>query len=295
MDTDAQLHELEAEGVQRGLYDDVKHTFRAPIVNWIFRTTMANEPGFLRYAWGQVKPIFQTRAFARLTVRYRDAVCSALEAEGPIPTYRPADVGLGPAAYRELRGQLATYDIVAPRLAVLFETMDRVLHGGPVGHDQPVERAATAPFPPGLDRGRGRSPTLLDLDDVPPTLDDTVAGIQAFHGFEDDALPSIYRTLAQWPSYLADMWADVEPRLSGTAFESACEETEDLVIAFVDELPYWPRLAPDDLTGVGFDEDTVADVQDLFRSFNTGPVETVLPALHVYAATVDATGEREGV
>jgi len=294
MDTDAQRHELAAEGWQRGLYDDVKDTFRAPIVNWIFRTTMANEPDFLRYAWGQVKPVFETRAFGRLTVRYRDAVCSALEAEGPLPTYRPSDVALAPEAYRELRGQLATYDVVAPRLAVLFETMDRALHDDPVGQAPATDRAATAPFPAALDRDRGRSPTLLDLGAVPDDLADTVDAIQAFHGFEADALPSIYRTLAQWPSFLEAMWADVEPRLAGDAFETACERTDDLVTTFVDETPSRPRLGPDDLARVGFDDDTVAGVQGLFREFNTGPVATVLPALHVYAATVDATGERDG-
>ena len=292
MDTDKQLHDLDAQGWQRGVYDDIKRTFRAPIVNWIFRTTMANEPAFLRYAWGQVKPIFQTRAFARLSVRYRDAVLGELEAEAPLPAYRPGDVDLEPTAYRELRGQLATYDVVSPRLAVLFETIDRALHGDPIGHDLVESRAATAPFPDWLDRDRGRTPTLLDRKDVSEDLANTVDAIRAFHGF-DEGLPSIYRTLAQWPSFLERMWVDVEPRLESDAFGAACECTDGLVEAFVDGTPYRPRLAPDNLESAGFDEDTVTAVRELFRQFNTGPVETVLPALPVFAATVDAAGERE--
>ena len=292
MDTDQQLHELDARGWQRGVYDDIKRTFRAPIVNWIFRTTMATEPQLLRYAWGQIKPIFETRAFARLTVRYRDAVLEPLEADAALPAYRPGAVDLEPAAYRELRGQLATYDIVAPRLAVLFETMDRALHDDPVGGDPAEDRAATAPFPGWLDRDRGRDPTLLE--DVPEDLGETVDAIRTFHGF-DEQLPSIYRTLAQWPPFLQRMWADVQPRLESDAFESGCDRTDELVDAFVDGTPYRPRLAPADLDDAGFDPDTVAAIQDLFRQFNTGPVETVLPALPVFAATVDAEGERDAL
>lgn len=291
MDTDEQLHEMDARGWRRGVYDDIKRTFRAPIVNWIFRTAMANEPEFTRYAWGQVKPLFETRAFARLTVEYRSAILDELEAETPLPTYRANEAGVSPASYRELRGQLATYDVVAPRLAVLFETMDRALHDDPVGENPADERVATEPFPEWLDRDRGRAPTLRDLEDVPEGLTETVDDVQSFHGFEDQ-LPSIYRTLAQWPSFFERMWSDVGPRLESDAFESACERTDDRVASFVDAAPYRPRLGPDDLERAGFDEDTVTGVQDLFRQFASGPVETVLPALPAFAATVDAEGER---
>jgi hypothetical protein len=287
MDTSRQLHEADATGWQRGLYDDVQHTFRAPIVNWIFRTATANEPAFVRYLWGQVKPVFGTRAFAEFSVECRDAVLAALDDDERLPRYRPADVGLDPAAFRELRGQLATYDIVAPRLAALFEVVDRGLHGD-LDPTSDEDYAATAPFPEGLDRDRGLSPTLVD--DAPAELDETVAAIQSFHGF-DEGLPSIYRTLAQWPPYLARAWTDLEPRFERDRFEAAVDAVGELTDEFVDGLAHVPRLAPEDLAG-RFEEETVADAQDLFRSFNTGPVETVLPALPVWATTVEATGRR---
>jgi len=287
MDTSRQLHERDATGWRRGCYDDIQRTFRAPVVNWIFRTVMANEPAFTRYLWGQVKPVFETRAFARFSVEYRDAVLAAMDDSDRLPRYRPPEVELEPAAFRELRGQLATYDIVATRLAALFEVVDRGLHGDL--DPTPAEGyAATAPFPDGLDRGRGLSPTLVD--DPPAALDETVAAIRSFHGFED-GLPSIYRTLAQWPSCLERAWADLEPRFQSHGFEAAVEAVGELTDEFVDGLAHTPRLAPDDLAG-RFDEATIADVQDLFRTFNTGPVETVLPALPVFAATVEAAGRR---
>lgn len=284
MDTTNQLYEGAATGWRRGVYDDIKRTFRAPIVNWIFRTAMANDPEFTRYAWGQVKPVFETRAFARLSVDYRDAVLSELD----LPNYRWPDAGVSPAEYAELRGQLATYDIVGPRLAVLFETMDRGLSGdlsaAPVD-----ERAATAPFPDWLDADRGRPPTMVD--EPSDDLSETVERMQAFHGF-DGSLPSIYRTLAQWPAFLEPLWDDLEPVFEGAGFDRACERTADLVDEFVDTVPYRPRLAPEDLRGIGMEEASIDDAGELFHRFNTGPVETVLPALPALAATVDAAGER---
>lgn len=291
MDTSQQLYEQAATGWKRGIYDDVKHTFRAPIVNWIFRTTMANHPDFLRYAWGQLQPTFRTRGFARFSVAYRDTVLSAMEDTAELPAYRYADLDVSPAGYRELRGQLATFDIVAPRLAVLFELVDRSLHDQSIGAEFEGNYAGTAPFPDRLDRDRGRSPTMIDSGTVPETLDDTVEAVRDFHGLSD-GLPSIYRCLAQWPSLFELMWADLEPVMQSDAFDGACEAAGDVIDGFVDRLAYAPRLDPASLRARGFDERTIDELGELFRSFNRGPIETVIPTLPIYATTVDAAGER---
>lgn len=292
MDTSAQLYEVDATGWQRGLYDDVRRTFRAPIVNWIFRTTMANYPEFLRYAWSQVKPVFGTRAFASFSVAYRDGVLSAVE-EGPgtIPVYRRSDTGIAPGEFAELRRQLTTFDVVAPRLAVLFEVMDRGLHDEPVGGEPATGRSATAPFPDWLDADRGAEPSMLPGADVPEEVADTVTAIQRFHGL-DEGLPSVYRCLAQWPGYLVRAWEDLDPVLAGAGFDTAVDRANRLVDEHVDRLPYSPRLAPDDLRRLGFDGDAIGDVQGLFREFNSGAIETVVPALPVFAKTLDVEGER---
>lgn len=297
MDTAKQLYETDATGWRRGLYDDIQATFRAPIVNWIFRTTMANYPEFLRYAWGQLKPLYTTRRFARFSTRYRDAILSAVEESSTtaaLPVYRREDLGVRPSEYRELRGQIATFDVVAPRLALLFCVTDRALHDEGVGEafDADAEtRGATAPYPLALDRDRGRSPTMIAPGDVPDELGDTVDSIQTFHGL-DDGLPSIYRCLCQWPSYLDRVWEDLEPTMTGAAFEDACEDVRERTEDFVARTPYSPRLDPESLRSAGFDDETVADLQGLFREFNRGAIETVVPALPVYAVTLDAAGRR---
>ena len=292
VDRTEQVYDSEAEGWQRGLYDDVKETFRAPVVNWVFRTGMANAPEFTRYAWGQVKPVFQTRAFAEFTGEYRDAVLGALEEADGLPSYRRVDVDVSPAEFRELRGQLASFDVVAPRLAVLFELFDRGLYGdrSPAPSTEP---AATAPYPAHVDRDRGRSPTMIDPGDVPDGAEDAASSLRSFHGL--DNLPSVYRCLSQWPSYFDRAWSDLEPALTGEPFEAARDRADEATAEFVDGTPYRPRIAPDDLRGAGLSEGDVEDCLELFRPFADGPVGSVLPAVHAFAATVGVVGHRESV
>lgn len=61
---------------------------------------------------------------------------------------------------------------------------------------------------------------------------------------------------------------------------------------YVDSLPYTPQLAPAVLESRGLDAEAIDDLQGLFRSFNTGSIETVLPVLALSAHAVDVTGER---
>ena len=291
MDTDKQLYEEAATGWQRGLYDDIRRTFRAPMINWIFRTLIANEPAFTRYLWGQIKPIYQTRAFGRLSIAYRSTVYEELDVEDSIPRYRPDQLDVSPAEFTELKGQIATFDVVGPRLAVLFEGVDRSLNGGDVGTDPNRTRAACEPLPAWLDRDRGAPTTMIEAGIVPREIEDTIESIRVFHGLES-GLPSIYRVMAQWPGYLNPMWEDVEPVLDSAAFDSATEQSARVVEEYVESVPYTPQLTPDALERQGFDAETIEELRELFETFNRGPIEQVVPALPVFAYTVSSEGRR---
>jgi len=294
MDIERQLYDIEATGWKQGLYDDIKRTFRAPFINWIFRTNMANHPELFRHVWFRVKPVFTTGAFARFTLRFRDEVLSTCEEYGGLPTYRREDLGLPPAEYRELREQLATFDVVASRLAVLFETMDRMLHEEPVGDRVDDRRAVTEPYPDWLDEGRGTQPTMIGFKEIPDELDETVASIQGFHGYEE-SLPSIYRCAAQWPAYLETAWEDLSFVRAEDTFDELHEDTYALTREYVRELPYDPQLTPGCLRRAGFSEERIAGMKRLFREFNRGEIaaHTVIPLLVVLAASVGAEGPRE--
>lgn len=105
---------------------------------------MADHPELFKQVGFQVKSLFTTKEFARVTVEYSDEVLSKCEEKNSLPKYRREDLSLQLAGYRELRGQLATFHVVAPRLAVLFETMDRLLHDEPLGRSIEI---GTEPLP----------------------------------------------------------------------------------------------------------------------------------------------------
>jgi hypothetical protein len=294
MDIDKQLYDIDATGWKRGLYDDIKRTFRAPFINWIFRTNMANHPELFRTLWFRVKPVFTTGAFARFTVRFRNEVLSKCEENGELPTYRRDDLGLCPSEYRELQEQLATFDIVAPRLAVLFEVLDRMLHDEPVGDRSEDRAAVTEPYPDWLDENRGKRPTMIGVQEVPAELERTLAPIHEFHGY-DESLPSIYRCAAQWPEYLEAVWDDLAFVLEEEAFGELHEDTYALTREHARRIPYQPQITLDCLERAGFDEGKVSGMKELFRVFNRGRIaaHTVIPLLLVFAATVGAEGLRE--
>lgn len=291
MDTSKQLYEIDATGWRRGLYDDIKATFRAPFVNWIFRTATANEPEFVRYLWGQVKPLFDTRGFAQYSVEYRDAVLSAIEAENDLPRYRREDLDLAPSAYHTLVGQLATFDVVAPRLTVLFAVVDRSMSDTAVGAEPGDSYASTAPYPDHLDEQRGCPPTMVGFDDIPDELSETLSDIREFHSL-DEGLPSIYRCLAQWPDYLDVAWDDLAPVVRSGAFETAANTARARVTSFVESVPYEPHLSPTAIREAGFEDEIVDAMGGLFQQFNRDLADTIGPMLPLYAATVGAEGRR---
>ncbi len=270
------------------MYDDIRTTFRAPVVNWIWRTATANHPELTRYLWGQVKPAFETRAFAETAVAYRDAVLSAVDG----PRYRAGGLGLGPAEARELRGQIAAFDAVAPRLAVLFELVDRSMNGGDVGTAVPDGPAATEPYPAGLGADRGLDPSMIAVDAVPERAAGAVAEIRRFHGFDDGSLPSVYRCLAQWPAFLSRLWDGLKPELRSEDFDEAVADAGAIADDYVEEVAYRPALSREAAVAAGFDADAVDDLAALFAEFNGGPVETVIPALPLFADAVGASGPR---
>ncbi|MFB6117051.1 halocarboxylic acid dehydrogenase DehI family protein [Halosegnis sp.] len=289
MDPTIQLLAHEATGWRAGTYDDIERTLRAPLVNSVWRVAMAHEPALFRHVWHQLKPVFETRRFGAFSVAYRDTVCSGLDAD----ELDPAALEAAPAEVTELRGQLATFDIVAPRLAVAFETCDRLLNGGDVASTPGEDRAATAPMPAWLDADRGRPVTLAGMDEAAERAPEAVAAVSDYHDL-GAMLPSIHRCLAQWPAVFDALWTRLEPSFTSTAYGAATDEAAALVDAFVRGLPTAPALRPEQLQAAGFEAEAVDALADHFAGF-TENAGDVLPTLVAYADTVGAAGERDAL
>lgn len=291
MDASKQLYEKDVDGWKRGVYLDIKETFRAPLINWIFRSLMANNPEFTRYLWGQVKPVFRTKQFAAFAVEYRDTILSEIEETSTIPQYQPSELGVSPAEYKELRRQLRTFDTVAPCLALFFEMAYRGLHD-----DLPMNAPrdtvdSTAPYTGAKDDHVKESPTMVDATVIPDQLTDTIESLQAFHGIET-GVPSIYRCLSQWPDVLQLFWQDLHPVLTGPGFDTADEKISSLLSTQATSLGYSPAISPQVLRARGYEESTITEITEFIDGFYHGPADTVLLTLPIYATVVTASGRR---
>jgi hypothetical protein len=286
MDNTKQVYMSEATGWQRGLYEDIEQI--TGLVGSIWRTLMYHEPRFVRYAWGQIKPVFQTREFAAFSIALRDNFISA--AEPDLPRYDAADVDLDPSEFTELREQLSRNDFLATRYYVIHHLLHHRLHGGAVGTET-AGYAATAPAPEEFSRVRGRPLTLLSQDEARARIPGSPYVTPGEFG---EMVPSEYRCIAQWPTFLDRAWSDLKPITETDAFETAVEDSYSLVDTFFDRLQYTPKLTPDTLAAMGFSEETIAELQELFSTFRAGG-RGVIPLSPLYAATVDAAGERHGL
>ncbi|MDR9382504.1 MAG: hypothetical protein RI560_12650, partial [Natronomonas sp.] len=107
-------------------------------------------------------------------------------------------------------------------------------------------------------------------------------------------LPSVHRCLAQWPEYLSRAWTDIEPALRDETFDDGRAAARRVVEEYVGSLPYVPQLDADVLASRGLDEDAIEELRALFREFNRGAIETVVPSIHVFADTLRVAGRRDG-
>ena len=150
-------------GVEARRLRDIRTTFRAPSSTESDGRRWRIIPRSVT-ACGRKSSPCSRRARVR-AVRYRNTALSAVETDVEIPTYRQTNLDVAPAEYTELRRQLATFDVVAPRLAVLFRVTNRTLHSESVGADPGTDRTTTPPFPDWLDAARGRDPSIVPFDE----------------------------------------------------------------------------------------------------------------------------------
>lgn len=288
MDLTEQVYRSDVSGWRRGLYEDITETMG--FVGSPFRILLYHEPRFVRYMWGQLKPIVQTREFAAFVSTWRDTLISALEPE--LPRYGPNEVGLAPSEFTELQAQFARFDIAGPRYQTVFEIVDRQLNGRDVDTNEEMTEATTAPCPPSFDRNRGNVPTFLPMDEARDVLQRTVPAEQRDNFGE--MVPSGWRCFAQWPEYLEQAWTELETLVNSDAFESACEESLSLVDTYIDRVPYTPAVGPRPLSTMGFTEETITELQAFFAAYKDS-AQDFIPLLPTHAATVDAAGERNAL
>ena len=198
------IAESEATGEIAEIYADIRATLGIGVVNLIWRH-LATIDDALPWTWQAVRPLYAGGAAA--------AAGNALLADLELPDLPPwpasalEAAGVGEDDIPTVRAILDTYNrgnatnLVA--LSTLVAGQAELPRKGAASPLQPILPPATISTP---------IPALPALDALGPATRELVMELSKLAaGPQDRIVPSLYRHLADWPSYLALAWTVLAP------------------------------------------------------------------------------------
>jgi hypothetical protein len=247
-----------AEGEVARVYHEIRQVLRSTGVSLSFRTWAAR-PAFLVALWDELHENVETRAFEEAADHLRsEAVCIAdrlgrLGAAGRVP--------LGECQQFAVRGALALYHYLNPKLLLFCATLRLALDGAPLGTSGPRDPRAEP-----IERGAPLGMHAMEMvDEAPddPQLRALFAELRESLGQE--SLASDYRTLALWPEYLRAMWDGLRPHLANEGYRRGGAELAQVARSLARSLPYPVRLSRERVSHLGVDPDEATALTDRFE------------------------------
>lgn len=193
-DHPAEIAETGATGETAVLYKNIRRHMGVGMVNLIHRR-MAARPGVLPWAWAMLRPLFADGSVEAETERLRPLIATGDAAQTPREAFFAA--GLNDHILRTVRMILDDYNRANLANLVAIGALARFLESG--GAARPARDPGEI-AKPGLER---RLPPIRGMDDMDDATADLVRVLSAGFGPEDaPIIPSLYRHLALWPTYL---------------------------------------------------------------------------------------------
>lgn len=248
----AEVLEDAAEGKIKTVYDDIKATFRVPLVNLVFRR-LAAHPEYLQLAWQQLQPNVQTLYFERQADLIR---AQAVE--------RVANLGQAPAATNDaLRDTVAVFHYVNPKLLIAVAALRAATNGqcpklGDLSTDD--KRRVPVGIPDNMP-----PIALVDAESASGDVARVFDEIQSAVGL--GILSSDYRALAQWPDYLSSAWQALQPVMASTDYRRAERELRLMAERAIVLLPFRLELSPHTLRLCGMGEAEIDSIRSLLALF----------------------------
>lgn len=232
--------EEHASGRTREIYGEIKTTFGTSIVSFVWRG-LAVYPDYFDAMWTQLR---RNAASRYLADKANDARAMAVIPDGRQDLRdRLRAAGAGDRI-DDLRAIVDAYASVNPNLLILVAALEEGSHAIVGGHGL---------MPDPVSRGMRDAPSALPmvrLDDVGPEVAMVLEEVQASHGWH--GIPSVYRTIAQWPAVLRVVWTEVlQPSLRTPAATLAANDLYWFSIAAARYLPYPVDLSHRRLEALG--------------------------------------------
>lgn len=249
-----QVSEREAHGeVERVLYE-MRRTLRVTGLD-VTVLTWAGFERFLVGMWEAMGPNAETRAFESAADEVRAQAVEAVERLGRLGAWDA--VSLGESQRYQLRGALALYHYLNPKMLVFTSAVRLALRDEPVGALQPQGSAERVE--------RGAPARMMAMEWVPERPDD--ARLRSL--FKDiretlgpPSLPGDFRGLALWPDYLEAAWERLGPWMKRTEWARACDALLATSRRLARLLPYEVALSRERLEVLHEDVEAIQRVTD---------------------------------
>lgn len=274
----SEVLEEHAEGDLKGIFEDIRRTFRVPVVSLVFGA-LATQPDYLRVAWRQLHTNVQTLYFEEQADEIRRFAVSSMSEIGELRT---------PASDDGISKVLSVFHYVNPKVLLGVSALRSSLLGQ-------LPRASVLPAAQKRQVVAGTAPGMPNI-----MIIDQVTGDEQLGRVFDDIksvsstgmVDSEYRALAAWPDYLEGAWSSVKPRLTTPEYRRATRELRWMADEAVLGFPFRMDATPHTLRHAGLSEQQIDTVRSLLDRFYRAASESVANVA-VFATGIQ--GKREAL
>jgi hypothetical protein len=257
----SEVLEEHAEGDLKGIFEDIKRTFRVPFVSLPFGV-LAAEPDFLRVAWRQLHTNAQTLYFEEQADEIRRYAVSSMSEIGELRT---------PASDGNISRVLSAFHYVNPKILLGVSALRASLLGQ-LPRTVVLPTAQKRQIVPGI---AADMPSISLAD--PQTQDERL--LRVFDEIRSVSpsgmVDTEYRALAAWPEYLEGAWSSVKIRMSTPEYRRATRRLRRMADEAVLGLPFRMDATPHTLRHAGLSERQLDTVRTLLDQFFRAASESV--------------------
>jgi hypothetical protein len=260
----SEVLEEHAEGDLKGIFEDIKKTFRVPFVGQVFGV-LATQPDYLRVAWRQLHTNAQTIYFENQADDIRRFAVESMSAIGELRT---------PASDEGIAHVLSVFHYLNPKLLLAVSAL-RSSMLGQVPRVAELPAAEKRQVNPGIPHDMPAIELVnreTTNDRLRPVFDDIQASSPT------GVVSSEYRALAKWPEFLEGAWNAVKPRMTTPEYRRATRQLRWMADEAVLGFPFRADVTPHTLRLAGLTEqqiDTVRTILDRFYLAVSGSVASV--------------------
>lgn len=257
----SEVLEEHVEGDLKGIFGDIKKTFRVPLVNLVFGA-LATQPDYLRVAWRQLHTNVQTIYFERRADEIRRFAVASMSEIGELRT---------PVTDQGIAQVLGVFHYVNPKLLLAVSALRSSMLGQ-------VPRVAILPGSEKRQIASGVAPGMPTIEPVDPDarnerLDRIFADIKS--SSPAGVVNSDYRALAKWPDFLEGAWAAVKPRMETPEYRRAIRQCRWMADEAVLGFPFRMDATPHTLRHAGLSEQQIDTVRTMLDQFYIALSESV--------------------